>query len=533
MMRTSRRWIALFAVLLLARPAAADPATEAKVTYLTSTTVYLDAGTEAGLREGDVVKVFRDGVFVTALEVTALSSRRASCRRADPSAEIRVGDRVRFRTALEPTPVAPALDPALASDSGSAAASRSAGTWLRDHRLRGRIGLRYLGVFDRSGFGEDFSQPALDLRVQSDGLGHPALQLAADVRARRTYHDPVDGASSREGLTRVYRLAAEWNAPGDGFRTVFGRQAATALTAIGIFDGITAEYEWSGWSAGAFTGSQPDESHFGFSRHIVEHGAYVEWRGRAGVFPRWRLTTGIVGSYADGEINRENLVFQGRYSGERLFASAIQDVDINRGWKRDAGESALSATSSFATARYRVTDAVTVDAGFDNRRSVRLYRDRITPETEFDDSYRQGTWGGLDYTVVRGTRVGLHVRRTAGGSSGSARSATFTARSGVARFHNLGANLRSTAYRSDTVEGWLHSAGAGADLGDRLHLELGGGLRDETDRVSSLRRNDLHWISVDLDVRMTRTWVLLLSGERSDGEEEKNSQIYASALYRF
>ena len=57
-------------VVLVIRPAAgADSGgpEEARITYVTATTVYLDAGSAAGVRKGDVVKVFRDGEFVTAL----------------------------------------------------------------------------------------------------------------------------------------------------------------------------------------------------------------------------------------------------------------------------------------------------------------------------------------------------------------------------------------------------------------------------------------------------------------------------------
>ena len=81
---------------------AVDPA-EAAITYVTTSTVYVDAGTGAGLAKGDVVKVFRDGVFVTALEVTAISTKRAACRRADPTVELVVGDRIRFHPAAPRT----------------------------------------------------------------------------------------------------------------------------------------------------------------------------------------------------------------------------------------------------------------------------------------------------------------------------------------------------------------------------------------------------------------------------------------------
>ena len=73
----------------------------------------------------------------------------------------------------------------------------------------------------------------------------------------------------------------------------------------------------------------------------------------------------------------------------------IQEVDYYRAWKQAIGEPAWSPTGTFATARYEVTRAVSLNAGYDSRRNVRLYRDAVTPETAFDDAFRQGVWGGL------------------------------------------------------------------------------------------------------------------------------------------
>jgi hypothetical protein len=533
---TMRLVVSSVLALLMAAPArGADPSglTTAKVTYVTSSTVYVDAGAESGVRVGDAVKVYRDGAFVTALEVTAVASRRASCRRADPEASVASGDEIRFRAA--PNFVA-ATDPAAGGTPPVMTAGPSGGSvsrWLGDHGVRGRIGLRYLGLFDQSSFGENYSQPALDVRLQAASLGHPAIHFETDVRANRTWRTRAEGEGTTEGRTRVYRLTAEWSRGADGFRAVAGRQPSTALVALGIFDGLSAEFGSGRWRFGALSGSQPDPSTFGFSQEIWEHGVYVDWRERASGASRWRLTTGLVGSYTDNVVNRENVILQARYSGERLFASAIQDVDLNRGWKQDAGESPVQLTSSFASARWRFAERLSLDAGLDTRRTVRLYRDRETPETEFDDSYRQGYWSGVDYEPLRNTRVGVNVRRTSGGTSGAAHTATATASTGVPSFHGVSLRMRSTYYENDMVEGWLHSAGTGASLGSRLHVDVGGGLREDTTLLAVTTRNRVRWYSLDADCRVTRGWALLLSLERSRGDDQRTDQVYASALYRF
>jgi hypothetical protein len=529
-----RRGAAL-AMCLAAAAAAREPAlaaadtagaAEASVTYVTSATVYVDCGTEAGLGKGDVLKVFRGEEFVTALEVSAVSSRRASCSRRDDGAEIRVGDRVRFFAAGSgPAPAPAAAAPAAP---GSLRSLPSLGNWLRGRGMRGRVGLRYLGVREGAGDGGTYRQPALDVRLEGSPPAAPGLRFSADVRSRRTYRS-WGSESSRAERTRVYRLLGEWKA-GRGFQAVGGRQYFTALTAVGIFDGLSVEYSGEAWSAGAFSGLQPDVATFGLSTDVVEHGTYVAWRSQA-TAPEWQLTAGAIGSYEDGQINRENLVVQARFTGGRIAVSATQDVDVNRGWKRRTGAPPLALTSSFLSVRCEVRESVSVDGGFDDRRSVRLYRDRVTPETEFDDNARQGVWAGVQLRPGRRSRIGVNVRDTRGGPGGAARSATLMASTSLSSRHEATAGVRSTAYRSEVERGWLHSATAGFALGP-AHLELNGGIR--RDAANGLvPAEEVLWWGVDTDFRLSGAWMLLLSTEASRSDLERSSQVYLNAIYRF
>src|SRR2546425_10523833 len=80
----------------------------------------------------------------------------------------------------------------------------------------------------------------------------------------------------------------------------------------------------------------------------------------------------------------------------------------------------ISLTSTFAVFQYHATQDLTLDAGFDNRRNVRLYRDVVNPETAFDDTYRQGAWAGMWLQLARRFRLGLDARFSSGGPAGGA-----------------------------------------------------------------------------------------------------------------
>ncbi|MBP7149514.1 MAG: hypothetical protein KBD01_18455 [Acidobacteria bacterium] len=503
---------------------------EVRVSFVTGSSVYVDAGSEDGLRAGDELQVVRDGQVVAVLRVKFVSSHRAACaREGDTAVTLAIGDLVRF------TPRRAAA--AGAGDAAQAAPTptpprRPVAQRLRELGLRGRVGLRYSILRDRSGTGLTTSQPALDLRLDGRRVGGSPFDVNADIRTQRTYRT-VAGADTTQSRNRVYRLSAAWQPAGSRLRLSAGRQFSPSLAAISIFDGVLAEHTGERWTLGVFSGTQPDPVDFGTSSAVREHGAFTELRSSAGAARRWAVTAGAIGSYENGEINREFAYLQGRYDDRRWSAYLTQEIDQNRGWKEQAGESRFSPTSTFAMLRYRAGAGVTLRAGYDNRRNVRLYRDRVTPETEFDDSYRRGVWLGSDFEFGPRLRAGLEARTNAGGDAGGADS--YSVNLGVRELTSwrIGARTRSTRYSNERVEGWLHSLTIGRPLGQRANVGLTAGVRDETARREGVLAGRVSWYGLDFDVLLGRRWFFLLSAERTSGDTEDNDQAYTALSYRF
>lgn len=536
-LRILLRTAATIALLLLSlAPAAGQEAAagsaKSRVTYVTGSSIYVDAGRDAGLVEGDRLEVVRDGRTVAILVVVYLSSQRVSCALAEGSAEVQVGDIVLLPARL--TELAPESAPATASAATVAPVPTAERSARRAQRpLRGRVGLRYLWVSDRSGSGSGFSQPALDLRLDGTDLAGGRFDLAVDVRSRMTYRTRVDGLSESESRTRAYRLAAAWHDPASRMRLSIGRQFSPSLASVSIFDGVLLELDRERWHAGVFGGTQPDPVDYGLSDQIREYGGFLRFNSAPDSPRRWSLATGAIGSYDQGEINREFAFLQGDFSLRRLSGYFAQEIDYNRGWKADAGESTVSPTSTFVTVRYRPAARAELHAGFDNRRNVRLYRDFVTPETEFDDRFREGVWVGGSFGFGPGLRAGLDVKSSGGGSAGNADAATFRFTASGLSSRNLSLSYRGTVYSNDRLDGWLHSAWLGITLGSRYNLALSAGLRDETGRGGLQLDNQTTWVGLELAVDLGSRWYLLLSVERNDGDLDNNDQGYVSLTYRF
>lgn len=526
--------LTLVAVLIAAFPATAQEAPApaaapsesvawARITYLTTATAYLDAGREEGLREGAAADVVRGGAVIARVTVAFLSSHRASGKVEVSTATPHVGDSVRFVPVLRAT--SETEPPALARAAPGARGTRGAG------RLHGRLGVRYLAVTDRSGIGSRFAQPALDARLDGTALGGTPIGISVDVRARRTLATHADGTTDANERYRVYRAALFWHPAASPARVTAGRQYSAALAPVSFFDGLSAEYLGSRVSAGLFGGAQPDPLSFGFSSAVREAGGYVQAHARPGEPRRWQVTAGAVGAYTAGEVDREFGYVQASYADRRVSFYAVQEIDYNRGWKRDAGEPSLAPTSTFASAMVRVGEGLSLRGGFDNRRNVRLYRDFETPETEFDDAYRQGWWGGVALAAGR-LRVAGDLRTSRGGAAGPADAWTFSA--GLTRLTAAALDLRvrSTRYDGAAADGWLHSVSVAAAPTARLRVEASGGLRRRNNPLDDPALSESRWVGLDVDLTLARSWYLILSGMRESGAEA-SQQLFGGVSWRF
>lgn len=518
-------------------PATSPPVAWSRISYLSGPSVYVDAGTKDGLREGSRLEVVRSGATIADLVVAFVSSSRASCTVARGDAALAIGDSVRFAA-----PPAAANMMASASGAGGTPGAAAAGAASSSARsstvrsapspIRGRIGIRYLLV-DPGLAGAGFTVPAFDIRLDGQRIGGSPFGISVDVRAQGARSGGASSSVSGGGVTRVYQAALAWNPLGSSARVTVGRQFATALSTIGIFDGGALDYDRRRWSVGAFSGTQPDPLTFGYSTSIREYGTYLQLHNPPGQAPLWSFTVGGIGSYDRGQIDREFLYLQAMFTSGRFSLYSAQELDYNRGWKATTEKGAITPTSSFATVRFSLTDAFSLDGGVDNRRSVRLYRDYVNPEIAFDDSFREGVWGGASLSLFNHLRISSDARTSGGGPAGAAQSLTTSV--GVSRLTPLqvGLHARMTTYTGQIASGRLQSASVEINPFGSLRLEFSGGTRESKQVSDGSVTTPLTWYGVDADVGIGRSVYLMLSTYRETGSTNKAVQSYGALSYRF
>jgi hypothetical protein len=488
--------------------------------------VYLPVGTKQGVRQGAHLEVVRAGEVIADLSVAYTSSNQSSCTVSKSTTAVLVGDSVRYLAVVDSQ-----LPNTVRLPTGLAAAKRTA---ANRHPIRGRVGARYLVV--QSGVGTTLIQPAFDLRLDGQDLGGTGLGISVDVRAQRSSISSTSGPATTgvpTSLNRVYQGSLFWNRGTGGARVTVGRQFAGALSTIGIFDGLALDFDHSRWTYGLLAGTQPELTTFGFSMATQDYGLYLQRHNRRGGAVPWSVTMGAIGEYTSGQIDREFGYLRTTYNSRRVSIFASQEIDINRGWKRVVEGSAVTMTSSFLTAQLSPTDGISFNGGFDNRRNVRLYRDYVNPEIAFDDSFREGVWGGTSLTLLRRIRLTADARNSTGGTEGTASS--FTGSFSVTRLTplHLGLRARTTQYSGTVSSGSLSSASVEIAPVGAVRLEVTGGVRNTSYPLSGAPPTRLTWTGLDADIGIGRRLYLMLSTYREAGAPDRTIQSYFALSYRF
>jgi hypothetical protein len=380
--------------------------------------------------------------------------------------------------------------------------------------------------------------PDVDVRVDASRLGNIPVNVLLDVRSRRS---TVSGSGGRTAdAIRVHSAMVSYTHRASGMMLSAGRQYSVNLSPVSLFDGVLLGLHRRHWGVGAFSGTQP-ASDLGFDPRVRQTGGFVDVHNASGASRLWSLTLGGAASRDSGEVNREFGFVQMNFSDRHLTLFATQEVDVNRGWKAAAESHALIPTSRFIAASVRVGN-VGFNAGADSRRNVRLFRDFLNREVEFDDANRRGYWGGSTVSLFRHATIGGDVRQSrSDDGSHSSHYTGFMSIDRLTRAH-IGARVRATRFRSDVSGGWLHSWSASASPTGCLQLDFGGGVRTQHYHAlanapvdpSVLRsRDEATWWSTGVDLNLGRRWYLTgtLSVDRNTAGS--TTQLYSGLVLRF
>ncbi len=567
-----RRAAALFAALLLAavalRAQKQSAAAEVGVRYRSAETVYLDAGSAAGIAVGDRFEVRRDGRVVGEVEVIFTAERSASARVVRESETIRPGDRARRIGAAvtpppapaerapvtqpPPTPQQPSPSDAAASDADryGERVSRAAQRRARSTRASGTLSFEWRGT--SSGSGDDASRDVtrslarLNLRVR-DLAGTP-LQLRLRGRLFDLSREGQRaGLPADESRDRLYEAALIYDPPGSWLAVRAGRLGGSPLLSLGYLDGALVEVRpLARLAAGVVYGRRAEDAALGSNgggnggsgedKGSTKAGAFLRFGGAPDADTGRRSFEVTLAGYReetdDPSFGRDYVALESRVDGGEkwsLFQHAELDLDVPAVAGSEGGQQ-LSLAS--VTLVRRLARSGRLALSYDRFQRYPTEEDPTVPEAFLDRFARQGLrlgWsressGGLRFSVDAGARFRedappINPRLGPFGDGET----TYSLRVGAhhARLPaGFSAGVDLTGFTSTAVDGGIAALRLGKRFGagHEVDLSLGGSLYEAPldERSFAWGRASL-WIELPADL-FARGEIEVLAGEDLDGQ---------------
>jgi len=363
------------------------------VSYVTSTTIYVDAGTKRGVATGDTLHVTRKGIEKGEVLVLAVSSSSASASILAKADSIVVGDSV--WVVKEVAPEAPPVE--------RPQAFRQPGTFSRANAVTGSVALQYVGA-GAPGSRFDYSQPAAVVRLNVGGLFGTGAILTVNGRAYRDLSGIYDfyGGGSRTKL-RMYELSLTYDDDRAWYGYSFGRVTSRYVSGMGQFDGGQFLVRSDNLSLGLVLGTQPDYRSSGFVTDEQKTAAFVHYTFGPDVFNMTDFTLAYGQQLYQGRLDRDFVYLQSSSRlGSELSFYQSSEIDLHK-ISDGVRSHAFRVSSTFATLTYTPLNWLSTNIGYDATRNIYLFQSmKSLPDSLLDQNLQQGYRGMVSVQVLRG-----------------------------------------------------------------------------------------------------------------------------------
>ena len=399
-----RRLLPLFIFIgFIAR--AQETVVTAKVTYVSSGTVYVSAGRSSALRDSILVHVVSGKDTIAELKVFAMSSKSSACTILRAKRDVVVGDNVVARVQKEEKKAA--LVAQQKDTTRTIGPEQSSGRSPRQAEqaalsLQGRVGVQYYGSqFDNSSY--NLNQPGLVLSLTATSRDLPLrLDLYGNMRS---ISRGGAGLFSKGAVndSRIYRLSLEYDDQNNV--VTLGRILPIYAPSIGAIDGVSYARRFGNFIFGGAVGFQPSLTQRGVSTDARKFSLFTRYQNH--VLYDLTLTAAYARSYMASQLDREVVsVGISAYSTDGLSIYGYSDIDLKT---RNGNQLAASpsVSSAMLMINYRLADFITVGLGADASRPVYPFFSVPTlVDSVTDHRIRSGATISVSLYLVNG--IGLY-----------------------------------------------------------------------------------------------------------------------------
>jgi hypothetical protein len=513
-----------------------------QVSYMTSQSIYVKFSSTRDINVGDTLYMIHEYSMVSAVVVKNMSS--TSCVGTSISnVPLLVGTRIMAKIKPPPpqqpsqsvTPLEIALENISKDtlpDEVDVEISEQKKISGQKSGLKGRIAAAAYINFSDLPQG-DRQRMRYTLTMNSRRINNTGLSVETYMSFRHTINEWQEVQDNFKRAFKVYSLALEYDLD-NGTRFWAGRKINFNISNIGAIDGIQGEKKWKKTLMGAFAGSRPDHTDYGFNPNLFQYGVYAgnSIEGEKGTIQN---TLAFVEQRNHSMTDRRFAYFQHVNSMiKRINIFTSFEFDLYK-LENEQPKNTLDITSLYVSIRYRTSDKLSFFGSYDARNNIIYYETyKNTIDQLLEDETRQGFRFSFNYRPLKrisiGSNAGYRFQKDNPTSSKNLNSyITFSRVPGLGISATLSAVLIQSAY----LDGIIYGIRASRDI-------INGKLFGEIDfRTVEYRYKNVETpltqsiIGTNLSWRFSKTLSFGFNYESEISNRNLTSRIYTNIIQRF
>ncbi len=523
--------------------------TSFQVKYVAEGSVYLDAGSRAGLSVGMKLTVRRkpEDAAVADLMVTAVAEGSSVCEVKSPHGELRVGDMaelspedVQVVQAALAAPHARKFAQVVTFTEGDpldeeARAKMEHPPLPEVNRLRGRIGFEFNAIRDRSGSGLFSSQEGLVFRADMTRIGGSYWNLTGYYRGRlnTTSGGTAETQTIYDLLNRTYHLTLYYDNPKSAWVAGFGRFYLPWAVSLDTIDGgYFGRRLGAHATLGIFAGSTPDPTSWNYNPNRQMAGTFVNYSGGNYQSVRYSATAGVALSRINWRPERQFAFFETSLFYKTFFSIYHNlEADDYRA-PQTPTQKGPGLSRSFLTLRIQPKKFLSFDFSHNYFQNVPTFDPRLIGTGLLDKLLFQGLSGGIRLDLPY--RVSLYGSLGRSNLSGDVRRSLnemYGVALGTIWRTGVRADARISRFDSSFGSGTYRALMLSRQMGETLRLDLQVGQQSYASTLAA--RNRSVFLNGNVDYAITRHYFLGGGATTYRGQVQNYDQIYINLGYRF
>jgi len=369
---------------------------EGKVTFVTSTNVYVRFEDTKSITIGDTLHVSRGSGLSPCLIVNNKSST-SSVAIIINGCDVKVGDQI-VHTSTQ-TPVVAVVD-----KSATVAVPKSA-TNSKPHteKIRGSISAASYSTLSSA---RNNTRVMYRLSFSAPHINQSKFSVETYMNYRQTFIQTDSQSIKPKDVFNVYGLALQYDITST-MSLVVGRKINSKVSSIGAIDGLQFEKSFGNFYAGVIAGFRPDIIEYGFNPNLLQYGAFAGIKSDTkSIFSQ--TTLGLLEQKNKGNTDRRYAYFQHSSTiGGKVNVFSSVELDL---YNPVIGDSVGKPrwTNIFISASYRINRKIDFSLSYNARKQI-VYYETLKTEIERildDDIARQGLRLNINFRPYKYIGVG-------------------------------------------------------------------------------------------------------------------------------